>query len=492
MNVGYERGYSVIPLPSSCEGCPFYRYKDHPSNSYTPDKIVKGSKVFFLAQNPGKDEAEGRWLIRRTYSGAGQYTSEYKEVTPQPLIGATGQQFNTRFLPLSGLTRDEVSLGNAIRCRPGVALNMKPDDLPSITATMKLEHSKADIVNALKHCKQTHLHIPESVNVVVTMGRHAMFTMTGLSKDEDEYKKKQSVLESWRGYGVDVDDYSVIRTVDTGGYHNLVDRKVVFFTMHIAALNYGLNKRFYHATLQDFYKLGRLLRGEWPQPLPQQWSTSPPDNWPDYASFDTEYNPYTTELYRWSMCDVSNNLYAIESGNIGESVFQDHKQTYTVLIQNALADIGYLNRLVDIRRVRLEDMMLAYSVLWPGEPYSLNYINSVYGTLNRYKHLSSNAPQLYSALDAWEPMQMWRSYFIPEFKRDRQSWRVYRDQRIPLIHIIDKAQRSGVKVDTTRLQDVKSILEERLLEYENRARLITGDDNFKLGGRKQMAEVMYA
>ncbi len=474
-------------LPSSCEGCPFYKYKDDPSNSFTPDKVVPNSKVFFLAQNPGKDEADGKQLVRRHFHGAGQYSSEYRQVEPQPLIGATGQMFTTRFLPLAQLKRDEVSLGNAIRCRPGRALGIKSDELPTITASMKLSNSKADIVNALKHCRETHLHIPRSVTTVVTMGRYAMFAMTGLAKDEDEYNKKQSVLESWRGYGVDLPGYDKIATVDSSYYHSLESNNVVFMTMHIAALNYGANKRFFHATLQDFYKLGLLLRGEWPQPLPQ-WSRYIPDTWPSYASFDTEYNPDTNELHRWSMCSSEYELYCIEAE---QSSVIPVKPSSTVLIQNALADIRYLAKIVDMNAVKIEDLMLAHSVLWSGEPHSLNYINSMYGSLNRYKHLSKGDPQLYSALDAYEPMKMWRRYFIPEFKRDNQSWDVYKRYRLPIISIIDKAQRTGAKIDSSRLDEVKVILEERLEGYKKKAYEITGNVDFKLGGRNDMMEVMY-
>ena len=516
----------MIPLPSSCFGCPFYQYKDASGNGFVPDKVVQGSSVYFLAQNPGKDEIEGRKLIRRMYGGG---VAEYASIYPEPLIGATGVQFNTKFLPLAELKREDVSLGNAIRCRPGKALGLpKTDDLPTITATMRLERSKADIVNAMKHCRSVHMHIPESTQVVVTMGRHAMFAMTGLAKDEDEYKKKQGVLESWRGYGVNLPyGWDSIRTVDTSYYHPLLEsitvqreegmdtlhdskacepqsqqgetfrieskgsvQNVVFFTMHIAALNYGENRKYTHATMQDFYKLGRLLKGEWPSPIPT-WSTVVPQIWPAYSSFDTEYNPSTTELYRWSMCDSHNNLYAIESGDIPPGVFSTTDQSYTVLIQNALADIRYLSRLIDIRAVKIEDMMLAHSVLWPGEPHGLNYINSLYGTLNRYKHLSEGDPVGYSAYDAWEPMQMWRSYFIPEFKGDRPSWMVYKRYRLPLIEIIDKAQRSGAKVDTARLSDVQFILHERLEGYKQRAREITGDDSFNLGGSKRLKEEIY-
>ena len=267
--------------PSSCEGCPFYTKGRY----YTPDMIVPGSKVMFLAQNPGEQEEAGKKLIGRYYTDYGKMHDEYETTIPQPLIGPTGRQFTERFLPLSGLTRDQVSIGNAIRCRPGKALGKEPNWLPPITGTMKLESSKADIVNALKHCQQAHFHPPASTELVVTMGRHAMFALTGIQHEDIEYKEKAGVMQSWRGYGVDITDYRDQNTVNSTVYHSLASQKKVFFTMHIAALfkqeavSDGLegqasvgNKRFFHATLLDFEKIGRLLRREWPLELPT-WST---------------------------------------------------------------------------------------------------------------------------------------------------------------------------------------------------------------------------
>jgi uracil-DNA glycosylase len=437
----------MIPKPDSCIGCPLYKHGDY----ITPDTMVPGSKVLLIAQNPGPDEEAGH-LLKNRYWRYGQSYDEWEQVVPQPLIGATGQLFNNKFLPQSGLHREEVSIANAIRCRPGNSLGLKADELPAITTAMKLETSKADIVAALRHCRDAHLHIPDSVDTIVTMGRHAMFSLTGIQNEEREYGKKQGVMESWRGYGCDVDDFSEFHTVDTSYYHPLTSDHRMFFTMHIAALFKGNNKRFYHATLNDFRKLGLMLQGKWPLPLPQ-WSTAAPTTWPRHAAFDTEYIPDDNTLIRWSLCDNKENLYCVESDG-GYASGIPIQSGSTVVIQNALADISHLSRIVDVSDIRIEDMMLAHSVLWTGEPHSLNYIASMYGSLNRYKHLSSGSPQLYSALDAWEPNFMWKYHFIPQFKVDKQSWHVYRQYRMPQVHIINKAQLKGSAINSQRLEDV--------------------------------------
>lgn len=478
----------MIKKGSKCIGCPFADKGDY----FTPDYIVPDSKVLFIAQNPGHDEESGHLLIKRHYHGGRNYSDEWQQVQPQPLIGATGQLFNNRFLPLSGLKRDEVSVANSIRCRPGLALGMKPDDLPNLTTAMKLETSKADIVKALKHCRDAYLQIPSSVKLIVTMGRYAMFSMTGIQNEETEYGHKQGVVESWRGYAV---DYSLqlgedrFNTLNTNVYNHLLSDINVFITMHIAALNYPQNKKYYHAVLSDFHKIGLLLAGKWPKELPT-WSTAPPTTWPKYAAFDTEYIPQTNELIRWSLCDTDNNLYCVEP-NDSRSSNIPIRQGSVVLIQNALADIGHLSGIVDLSMVSVEDMMLAHSVLWTSEPHSLNYINSMYGAFNRYKHLSNDQPELYSALDAYEPMYAWRHHFIPEFKQDPLGWVIYKKYRLPLINIINKAQQTGAKVNTDRLSEVVRIYQDRLNDIQEQAQVITGDEKFKIGGKNRVMKEIY-
>ena len=199
-------------------------------------------------------------------------------------------------------------------------------------------------------------------------------------------------------------------------------------------------------------------------------------------------------------------MYCVEA----ENTDYEHipiEQGSTVIIQNALADISHLSHIVDISQVNIEDLMLAHSVLWTGEPHSLNYIASISGAFNRYKHLSheEGQQQLYSALDAYEPMFIWKNSIIPEFKRDAASfsqlksvspqaltsWQLYRKYRMPLVNIIDKAQQTGVAIDGGRLSDVQQSVQQRVSDIVEQAKLITGDDLFAIGGRKQMTEVMY-
>lgn len=483
----------MIKKPSACEGCPFYTKGEY----FTPDTIVNNSKVFFLAQNPGPDEESGRLLIERIWH-YGEKHDEWQQVTPQPLIGATGKLFTDRFLPLSGLSRDTVSLGNAIRCRPGAALGLKADGLPPLTTAMRLETSEAPIVKALKHCRDAYFKPPASTEVIVTMGRYAMFALTGIQSEENEYGRRAGVMESWRGYGVDLKDFEAgWKTIDTSYYHPLDSRYRIYFTMHIAALFQGDldssatgsqgagGKKYYHATLEDFHRLKLLLERKWPEPLPS-WETEVPREWPKYSSFDTEYVPETNELLRWSLCDSEGHLYGIDYTKDKSHV--PMLRGATVLAQNFIADYGHLRSIIGDVPFTMEDMFLAHTVLWTGEPHNLNYIQSKYGTLNRYKHLSSGEPELYSVLDAHQPMVMWLRHFLPQFRNDPLSWQVYRRYRVGLIEPYWRAEQAGSPVDTERLLDVKAVLEERLADYTRKARDLTGDPKLNLGGRKAMLE----
>ncbi|MGL5935454.1 MAG: hypothetical protein ACRCZI_07500, partial [Cetobacterium sp.] len=302
--------------PESCKGCPFY----DKGKFFVPDITIPNSEVMFIAQNPGPDEEAGLKLIDRQWIGNGKYHKNTISVKPQPLIGATGQLFDTKFLPLSTLKRNEISAGNAIRCRPGHDLGIKADSLPSLTNKMKLRESKADIVKALRHCSTAHLNVPSTVRVIVAMGAYSLFQLTALTSVKD-----------WRGYAIRTTRSNIAehRGVDCSVYHNVKqklkgDEIDIFATMHIASLfkdsgNEGENtsdgnKKYYHSVLRDFHKIGRFLRGEWPLQLPV-WSTVPPNVWPQMSSFDTEYIPKTNELIRWSLCDTNNNLYCVESVN---------------------------------------------------------------------------------------------------------------------------------------------------------------------------------
>lgn len=468
----------MIRKGPGCVGCPWEKKGEY----FTPDTLVPGSEVMFLAQNPGPNEEAGQKLKQRHYFGSGIGHDEVEIVRPQPLIGATGILFNTKFLPRADLHRSDVSVGNAIRCRPGKALGLQPDELPTLTNKMEILTSKAEAVQAIRHCAQAHLQVPSGTKIIVTMGNYPWFQLTG-----------QHTVTDWRGYALPrtFPTPYVPDRVDSSYYRDcrldVPGHVIVYCTLHIAALHKGDNKRYYHATLNDFGKLARLRGKQWPCALPH-WSDTPPHQWPAYAAFDTEYtrdSPHS--LIRWSLCSSDHRLFCVEAPDSKAIAVEKGS---TVLMQNALADIGFLSQIIDISQIKIEDLMLAHSVLWTGEPHSLNYIASLYGAFNRYKHLSENQVQLYSALDAFEPMYIWRHHIIPEMRRDPVSWEIYKKYTLPLVPIINKAQLTGIKLDRAKLEEAQAILQARVDEMRSKAHEAAGEI-FNLGGSLRVKELIY-
>lgn len=467
--------------PEACHGCPFYLK----SKYYVPDMLIPGSTVMLMAQNPGASEEQGHRLIERNWV-ASKPVDITEEVPPQPLIGATGKLLNEKFLPLSGLVRQQVSTGNVIRCRPGHGLGMAFDELPTLTNKMNLLTSQAEVVKAIRHCKAAHFHLPSTVKTVIAMGNYAMYSLTG-----------HTDISNWRGYVIRVprNDILLNQTADVTTYQDVrypgkpgeVD---IFATLHIASLFKGDNKKYYHAVLRDFYKLKSFLSKKWPLQLPV-WSACPPEMWPSQAAFDTEYNPNEdNELIRWSLCDTALNLYCVEASDSPRNI--PVWQQSTVILQNALADITHLGNLIDISQVNLHDLMLAHATLYTGEPHSLNYIASIFGAFNRYKHLIHTEEQLYSALDAYEPMHIWQRFIMPEFSKDKASYRVYCNTMLPLINIIDESQKVGVKLNGERLMSVIQSMTQRITEIKQEVIELTGEPKFNIGGSKRLKELLYA
>ena len=88
-------------------------------------------------------------------------------------------------------------------------------------------------------------------------------------------------------------------------------------------------------------------------------------------------------------------------------------------------------------------------------------------------------------------MYIWRNGLIPEFKQDKLSWNVYRKYRLPLITIIDKAQKAGIGIDNQRLQGIKETIEDRLAQIHRQAISITGNEKFNIGGQKDLMKEIY-
>ena len=159
----------MLPKPPGCVGCPLYG----DGRGFVPDRIPDGALVVVLAQNPGADEEAGRQVTG--YEGR---EPTYEECEPQPLIGKTGYEMWTRYVPLLGVSPERVGVGNVLKCRAIKGWH-RTNDLPT----------GKTLEAAVAHCTREHLRIPPETPLVLTMGALSWRVLGGPG----------SVTE-WRGF----------------------------------------------------------------------------------------------------------------------------------------------------------------------------------------------------------------------------------------------------------------------------------------------------
>lgn len=422
-------GASLLQKPSSCQGCPAYG----DGKGFVPDTIRSDAKVVIWAQGPGESEEQGQ-----RYLGGEQWEAH----PPAPLIGKTGRILDRTFLPLAGLNREDISLANSIRCR----WNHK-NQLPPL--------NRVEVQTAIKHCTQAHGPRLDPGKLYIAMGEFAFYTLTGLLYD----------FSGWRGYLLpkrhpwEPRDWNTVSGVWTP--NPLADK--VFVTHHLAYLWKEPEAEL--PAKRDWNKIVSILDGTWPVPF-THYETEPPNIWPSYAAFDTEFDDQK-RLVRYSLATRDRNVWVVEAD-------QARKQTVapgtTVIMHNAPADLPHLKTLVNVKDLEIEDTMYAHAVLWTGKvetdedkgkgggamSHKLNFLGSLYARINRWKHLSKVSPKRYAGGDALGTMDVWETGLHGglkgELARDPQSQWVYENLQKPLIPIIVKNQATGIAVDREKVK----------------------------------------
>jgi len=89
------------------------------------DDNKPGAKVRIVAASPDEKEINGQRFVRwyKNEEGLGEI---WENDSPRPLIGKSGWELDNKFLPLAGLTRDDVECAHVVRCRPGKDLPHSP------------------------------------------------------------------------------------------------------------------------------------------------------------------------------------------------------------------------------------------------------------------------------------------------------------------------------------------------------------------------------
>src|SRR5262245_46854667 len=103
---------TMLSKPETCKGCPMYQ----DGFGWVPDEQKDGAVITVLCQNPGQHEERGMRVTGYEYAGRRRVPIE-EPYHPAPLIGATGYDWERKYLPHSGLDRTQVDICNVLKCR---------------------------------------------------------------------------------------------------------------------------------------------------------------------------------------------------------------------------------------------------------------------------------------------------------------------------------------------------------------------------------------
>jgi uracil-DNA glycosylase family 4 len=213
-------------------------YQD--GQGYVPDLIQPHATVTLVAQNPGVDEERGTRIVE--YIGG---KPRYEACEPQPLTGATGYQVDNTWLPKAGLTRDDVSMMNVLKCR--LIVNGKRSNHMPTGKVLK---------DAVECCSQ-YFHVPPQTKLIVAMGQHAFNALEG--GDLKKPTGKPAGIYDYRGYLLP----SLFRATP------------VFCVVHPADL--FRDRSMLIPSRLDWRRVQKVLDGTWPKPTPDRVILNTPE-----------------------------------------------------------------------------------------------------------------------------------------------------------------------------------------------------------------------
>lgn len=437
-----------------CSGCP----AEHRGRFMVPDDHKPNAKVRICAQNPGEDEVLGRHFVRY-YKGEEGLGDIYEEDVPRPMIGKSGYALDKTFLPLAGLTRDDVECCNVVRCRLG-----NSNDLPPLTTTMAR--------TMVEHCQRAYWKEPADGTTLVALGAYALWALTGeyegddddADSAEDDLRASKSI-DGWRGWLLPY------RPIHHEGYEGNPRALDVFATYHPAF--YWRAHWLKPVGKMDWARLGRYMRGTWPEPFPHMMQHEPGVHWPHTLAFDTEYNMWTKEMHRYSAAWRDGRgealVHVVEAADVGR--YGRVQPPDTIIMQNAEADWPYITSVFGSLPETWHDTMYAHAVLYGTLRHSLDFMGSLYARHNRWKHLQQSDPLTYSGMDALATYDIWQQ-LSRELARDVDSQTLYEHELKPLLpHVM---ARPSVRLNAMHIAEAASELKKEQAQLELQGQAVAG------------------
>jgi DNA polymerase I len=269
-------------------------------------------------------------------------------------------------------------------------------------------------------------------------------------------------------------------------------------------------------TLYDWAKVKRILTGEWPQPIPpclvaSEENINEVEHWLDtarrqapYLAIDTEFTRDTKHLTLIGLgypgmdqgCQIpwiwgTRGTPRWARDTLSDKLRRTVRLT-PVVFQNTFADLPVLRKNVGISYQDykwIDDTMLCHAVLYSELPHDLEFLASLYSAHPKLKHLNETDPLMYNFGDVLATIDVWEGLKV-ELDKDPLSKRVYLDQSLKLIPIIDYRHEKGIKVNGPRVEQASQDYQAKLDQSQLRAWAYCGWP-INLGSPKQLAHWLY-
>ncbi len=234
-----------------------------------------------------------------------------------------------------------------------------------------------------------------------------------------------------------------------------------------------------------------------------------------YFAFDTEttsLNPLTAELVGMSFTVEPHTAYYIhlfnnpEAENILNELKKYFLNPHKILIgQNIKYDFHVLNNHHIPVHCQLWDTMVAHFLIHPDDnKHNLNYLSEIYlnytpikiDTLIGSKKngqlsmsiLDGNAIKDYAAEDADITVQL-KNVLEPKLKTT-QTEEIFTNIEMPLIPVLVKMERNGIKLDVNFLHQLSQKIEQQIKEVEKKIYSYAGT-HFNIASPKQVGEILF-
>ena len=403
-----------------CNGCPLQAL--YPDNSFVPARMGSGLRLA-VAEAPGETEASigeplvgssGAWLRGR--------------------VGENGKHIGGLYYK-AGVRDEEVTYVNCIQCRP--PNNCFPTD-PE--ARSYISREDADV--AVAHCKRAHL------DPILRSRPWKRVDLFG-AKPLKIVAGKDGGIGRWRGSPLVIPEVS--------------DKPVAIPTLHPAAI--GRDQTLIPAVINDLKK-SVILAPEFYNPHPSLADVQAFDA--TVFAFDIETNPSTNEVLCvglaarpfYAMCVPFKGAYLVELKRIFRNATEVIGQNNLQFDLPLLAD----NDVAPPAECQVWDTMLLQHLVQPDLPHGLDFIGSIFTTKPAWKHLSDEDLELYCCRDTDVTLQAYNQ--LRTLVKKEGLLDLYLNVQVPLAKICKLMQETGVRLNPSRIGEVREKLLAESLVHE--------------------------